>query len=210
MARGVPSSLAAPLRQAGAVSSLVARDTLVDDVGARLTRGTNVLLVGPRGVGKSAIIDVLSASLPSVERLDPLERISRAHASRLRVHLDHGATIVAAAETLDRRRLGTVGRILWRFQVVRVPPLPRAAMTLVIRRALPAAIAEMAGADAWIAALASHANGLPGIGLAFATSGLSYWRRLGVLPTIEWTVVDALARSQMIATDRDMERKPRS
>jgi hypothetical protein len=209
MARGVPSSLAAPLRQAGAASPLVARDTLVDDVGARLTRGTNVLLVGPRGVGKSAIIDVLPAALP-VERLDPFERISRAHASRLRVHLDHGATIVAAAETLDRRRLGTVGRILWRFQVVRVPPLPRAAMTLVIRRALPAAIAEMAGADAWIAALASHANGLPGTGLAFAASGLSYWRRLGVLPTIEWTIVDALTRSHMIAIDRDAKPESRS
>jgi energy-coupling factor transporter ATP-binding protein EcfA2 len=206
MARGVPSSLAAPLRQAGAAWSLVARDALVDDVGARLTRGTNVLLVGPRGVGKSAIVDVLSAALP-VERIDPFECISRARAARLRVHLDHGATIVAAAETLDRRQLGAVGRILWRFQVVRVPPLPRAAMTLVIRHALPADVTELAGADAWIAALASYANGLPATGLAFAASGLSYWRQHGVLATVEWTIVDALARAQMNAIDRSAERK---
>ena len=78
------------------------------------------------------------------------------------------------------------------------PLLPRAAMTLVIRHALPADVTELAGADAWIAALASYANGLPATGLAFAASGLSYWRQHGVLATVEWTIVDAQNRSTQV------------
>jgi len=171
--------------------ALIGRDELVGRIDRLVAERISVLLVGPSGAGKSALIDVIVRGV-SCERVDPLEHISPMRAARLRRRLDAGVVMIGAARTLDRRQMGAVGRIAWRFRVVRVPPLTNTDMGEVIRRTLTADISTGAHADAWIRNLARCAGGLPGYGRALAEAGVSYWRRRGALPTLEWTVVEAL------------------
>ena len=173
------------------MAALIGRDELVGHIKRLIGEGINVLLVGPSGVGKSALIDATVGGV-SCERVDPFEHISRMRAARLRRHMDAGVIMIGAARTLDRRRMGAVGRIAWRFRVVRVPPLATADMRELIRRTLTADFPAAADIDTWIRAIARRAGGIPGRGRALAEAGISYWRRWGVLPTLEWTVVEAL------------------
>ncbi len=171
--------------------ALIGRDELIERIERVIAERISVLLVGPPGAGKSALIDTIIRGV-SCEPVDPFEHISRIRAARLRRHLDAGVVMIGAARTLDRRQMGAVGRIAWRFRVVRVPPLTNTDMGEVIRRTLTADISAGAHADAWVRDLARCAGGLPGYGRALAEAGVSYWRRRGALPTLEWTVVEAL------------------
>ena len=173
------------------MAPLIGRRALVGQIEQLLGERINVLLVGPPGAGKSAVIDAIVRGV-ACERVDPFEHISRIHAARLRRHLDAGAIMIGAARTLDRRQMGAVGRIAWRFRIVRVPPLTHPEMCEVIRQRLTADIPGGADVDAWVRDLARCADGLPGYGSDLAEAGISYWRRRGALPTLEWTVVEAL------------------
>jgi hypothetical protein len=177
--------------RAEVMTVLIGRDELVARLNQLIAERSSVLLVGPPGVGKSALIEGIARGV-TVDVIDPFEDISRIHAARLRRRLDGGATMIGAACSLDRPQLGAVGRILWRFRVVRVPLLGRADLCRVIRRALAPEIRACPGAEAWIHELARASAGLAGRGCAFADAGTRYWMHHDVLPTPEWTVVEAL------------------
>lgn len=170
---------------------LFGRDNLIAELKQHLIDRVSVLLVGPPGVGKSALIDALGP-LPLVDIVDPFERVSCLHAAQLRRRLDRGATMLAAARTPHRSGLGAVGRILWRFRIVRVRPLSNRDIARIVQLSLQKRRADCSGAEQWIDDIASVANGLPARACAFAEAGCRYWERHRVLPTVEWTVVDAL------------------
>lgn len=130
--------------------------------------GRSVILVGPEGVGKSAIIR--SLTLTDVMVVDPFERVSAQRASRIRRAMDRGVTVVAAARTLNRASVGQVGRIVWRFTTIRVPPLSDTLMRRVIAddcvtKRIPAALIT----SKWIRHVAKIARGRPGIGLTIVS-----------------------------------------
>ena len=78
-----------------------------------------------------------------------------------------------------------------------MPPLTHPEMCEVIRQRLTADIPGGVDVDAWVRDLARCADGLPGYGSDLAEAGISYWRRRGALPTLEWTVVEALTTGLM-------------
>lgn len=98
--------------------ALVGRAELLHAVAERLAAGHSVLLTGPTGIGKSALIQALET--PGLTTIDPFERVTPARAARLRRSLDRGAVCVAAASARDRRAIGAAGRILWRFTTVQL------------------------------------------------------------------------------------------
>ena len=172
--------------------ALVGRERLVARVAARLERGESVLLVGPAGIGKSALAAALAR--PGVVVVDPFERISTRRAGRLRRALDRGAPVLGAGRSPRLDALGRAGRIAWRLAVVRVPPLPAPAMREVIRRALDAGTEGRAAPPArWLAEAARAARGRPGHGVALAGAAAAAWRRDGRWPAPRVALVDGLA-----------------
>ena len=129
---------------------LLGRRALLDVVDQQLVDGRSILLVGPAGIGKSALIRALAT--PGVMVVDPFEGISAQRAACIRRSLDRGAVWIGAARTLDRARMGKVGRIAWRFTTVRVSPL----------------------SDAWMRRLITHACSVAGIRIDLVTPE---WRR---------------------------------
>ncbi len=170
---------------------LVGRDRLVARVAARLARGESVLLVGPAGIGKSAVVAALAR--PGLVVVDPFEGIATRLAGRLRRALDRGAPVLGAGRSAKREALGHAGRIAWRLAVVRVPPLPAPAMRAVIRQALDAATGGRAAPPArWLTEAARVARGRPGHGVALAQAAAAGWRRDGRWPAPRVALVDGL------------------
>jgi hypothetical protein len=172
-------------------AALIGRRALIDLASREVARGTSLLLVGPAGVGKTALAAAITRGA-SVEIVDPFERVSRARAVRLRQHLDRGVTVVGATTSLERRVLGAVGRILWRFQIVRVPPLPPGAMRRLILRDLDGHGIRGAVEASWLRDLVRVSAGLPGRGHTLAAAAAEYWRQAGQWPTPAWALVEAL------------------
>jgi hypothetical protein len=54
----------------------------------------------------------------------------------LRLSLDRGAVALATSRTSSARAIGAVRRILWRFRILTVRPLPAVAIRLVLRDVL--------------------------------------------------------------------------
>ncbi len=147
---------------------LVGRGPILEVVADYLATGRSVLLTGPTGIGKSALIQALST--PGIMTIDPFERVTPARAARLRRSLDRGAVCLAAAAAPDRRVIGAVGRILWRFTTVRVPPLPPAAIRTIIAERLHADGWDVRHLDRqWVRKALAEARGRPGYAVAIAT-----------------------------------------
>jgi hypothetical protein len=173
---------------------LFGRDDVIRELRRLMAAHRSVLLVGPSAVGKSALVRAaVEGEGESADVIDPFEAISSRRAAEIRRRMDKGASVLAASRTLERRSLGAVGRILWRFDVVRVRPLSTTEMTQLIVARFGAAARSARGLDAWARDVSRASRGLPGWGRAFGDAGLSYWRRRGQLPTREWTVVEGLA-----------------
>lgn len=151
-----------------ASARLVGRGQILEIVADYLAAGRSVLLTGPTGIGKSALIQALAT--PGVTTIDPFERVTPARAARLRRSLDRGAVCLAAASTRDRRVIGAVGRILWRFTTVRIPPLPPAAIRTIIAERFHADGWDVRHLDRqWVRKARAAARGRPGYALAIAT-----------------------------------------
>ena len=147
-----------------------------------LAAGRSVLLLGPEAIGKSTLIAAMADNAHTV--IDPFDHISRQRACEFRRALDRGSVILAAARTLERHQLGAVGRILWRFTIVRVRPLSPHAL----RRILLDELGSF-GHDAeagWIRDIVALAQGRPGFASAMGRFAQIWRNQHGYLPMPEF------------------------
>lgn len=156
-------------------TGLLGRDAIVRQVIRELDAGRSVLLFGPEAIGKSAIITATARD--GVLVVDPFERITSQQAYRMRRALDRGAVYLGAARVACGRELGAVGRILWRFSVVRVRESPHAVLAQIVlgelrRRGGPARDPDRT----WVREIVALARGRPGFAVAMARFAAD-WRR---------------------------------
>lgn len=160
--------------------SLVGRGRVVEDIRAYLDAGRSVLLVGPHGSGKTAIINVVRREGLLV--VDPFAGMTTPRAAALRRALDRGALVVGAATSLDRADMGHVGRVAWRFERVYLRPLAPRAIARIIRTRLEAE-APLPLDRRWMREAVEASAGLPGRAVALASVVAAHWReRRAVLP----------------------------
>ncbi|MDE3155153.1 MAG: AAA family ATPase [Acidobacteriota bacterium] len=159
---------------------LVGRDALLDEIVAHLRTGRSVLLFGPAGVGKTALVDAAARACPDAVVLDPFEHVGAAEAGRARLALDRGAILLAAARTRQRRGIGRVGRVLWRLRTVRVTPLVERDLRLLLERRLQDAQADsLTLPPGWLHEAAAACDGLPGRAALLADEAMRRWRADG-------------------------------
>jgi hypothetical protein len=154
-------------------TDLLGRDVLVRDVANSLAAGRSVLLYRPDGIGKSAVIAALAQD--GIVIIDPFEHITRQHAYRMRRALDHGAVHLVATRDIRRRALGAVGRILWRFSMVRVRELPDAIINRVVMREIQRSSLEADLERSWMREVVILARGRPGFAAAMGRFAVE-WR----------------------------------
>ena len=175
---------------------ILGRETVARQVRDLLAAGRSVLLFGPEAIGKTAIIRALAPA--GVTIVDPFERIGRLAASDMRRALDRGAVFLAASRVPHGRQLGAVGRILWRFSLVRVRELPDAVMRRIVTRELGKA--DRDADDAWRRQIVALSRGRPGFAIAMGRFARDWHAARGYLPlaalafaaTREDTVIHAL------------------
>lgn len=160
-------------------TDLIGRDALVRDVTDHLEAGRSVLLYGPEAIGKSAIIAAVVRK--DVIVIDPFERVTRHQAADIRRALDRDSVYLAATRAASRRALGAVGRILWRFSMVRVRELPDSVISRIIVRECRRGVDGTPEA-AWIREVASLAHGRPGFAIAMARFAAEWRRQRGYSP----------------------------
>jgi hypothetical protein len=139
-----------------------------------------VLLVGPAGSGKTAIIEVVRREGLLV--VDPFAGITTPRAAALRRALNRGALVLGAARSLDPHDMGHAGRVSWRFERVYLRPLPPREIVRIVRQALDHDLRAGLGVDRrWLSAAVQAADGLPGRAVALASVVGARWRQRGVL-----------------------------
>lgn len=166
-----------------ASTDLLGRDALLRDVTEMLAAGRSVLLCGPEGIGKTALIAALDTRQLVV--VDPFERISRQQAARIRRELDRGAVYLGAASAASGPALGAVGRILWRVSIVRVRELPSAVLCRIVTRELCRLDGATEPDTTWVHAVTGLARGRPGFATAMARFAAEWRRGHGYLPLPE-------------------------
>ena len=159
---------------------LVGRSAVLAEVNALARAGRSVLLVGPAGSGKTAVIERVRRDGMLV--VDPFEHISTPHAASLRRALDRGAVILAGARSLDRADMGHVGRVAWRLEPVWLRPLPARAILAILRARLPEATGPaLQPGRQWFSDAVRAADGLPGRAVSIASMAVRRWRECGVI-----------------------------
>lgn len=161
-------------------TDLRGRDALLRQVAARLTAGRSVLLYGPEGMGKSAIVAALARD--GVVVMDPFEHVNRQQASQMRRALDRGAVYLGATRATSRRALGAVGRILWRFSMIRVRELPDPILGRIVTQQLRRAIPAVDVDRTWLHEVVTLTKGRPGFATVMARFAVEWHRRHGYLP----------------------------
>ena len=170
--------------------ALHGRQHLTDEVTGLLARGDHVLLVGPAEIGKTALIEAL-ASPATV--LDPFEHVSPRLAAQIRRAMDRGTQFIAAARTLDRRRLGAVRRIAWRFTTLHVPPLNGRPMRhLVVAECARLGLPSEQATVAWIDSILHLARGRPGVALMTVGVAARIRAATNTLPSAPAAYIEAL------------------
>jgi hypothetical protein len=173
---------------------LVGRDDLIAVIEGLLDSGHNVLLHGPAYVGKSALVGAISRTrMEHVIALDPFEHVTPHFAAEIRRAMDLcGQQYVAATRSLDRRHLGAVRRIAWRFTTVRIPPLSNRVTQRIIAAALSdASVDEGVAARAWRRAAADLAAGRPGVARAIVGAAVKIHQLKGLWPSTAAAFVEA-------------------
>jgi hypothetical protein len=184
---------------------LIGREAVIAEIEVCLAAGRSVLLVGPEGSGKTAIIEEVRR--PGLLVVDPFARITSARASSLRRALNRGAIVLAAARSLERRDMGHVGRIFWRFRMIHLRPLSARQIARVLRRTLAARVETPVPVDrTWMAGAIDAATGLPGRAVALASVVAARWREGGVVvpPRFAFVIArqDGLVHLADVATTR--------
>lgn len=163
------------------MTGLVGREPLVREVRSELAAGHSVLLYGPEAIGKSAI--VAATATQGVTIVDPFERVTRQRAAQIRRALDRGAVYLGAARVSHGRDLGAVGRILWRFRLLRVRELPTTVLIRILASELTGGVELTADGDpAWAHQAAQLAAGRPGFAVAMAQFARVWRHEYGYLP----------------------------
>ena len=169
---------------------LIGRETVVHEAEAYLAARRSVLLVGPAGSGKTAVIGQIQREGLLV--VDPFARITTPRAAALRRALDRGAIILGAARSLDRKEMGHVGRIAWRFDRVYLRPLPPRDILRIVRATLDGEGAtDLAPDRQWRSEAIDVAAGLPGRAVALASVAALRWRQRGALVPPRFALVIA-------------------
>jgi hypothetical protein len=149
-------------------------------VEALLDAGRSVLLVGPHGSGKTAIVNVVRREGLIV--MDPFAGITTVRAASLRRALDRGTVVLGAACSLDRAKLGHVGRVAWRFERAYLRPLsPRVIADIIRARVDAESGAHLPIGRRWMVEAVDVAAGLPGRAVAVASMVAQRWRSRGSL-----------------------------
>ena len=165
--------------QVGA-AALLGREGVVEETKALLAAGRSVLVVGPAGCGKTALIGRVWQA--GVLVVDPFAGLTTPRAAALRRALDRGAVVLGAARSIDRRAMGHVGRIAWRFQRVYLRPLGARDIRHLVRSTLDAeGAAGLAPDERWMAEATEVAAGLPGRAVSLAGVTAARWRREATL-----------------------------
>lgn len=163
-----------------AAYDLIGRGALAARVSRLLDARRSVLLFGPPGVGKSAIVTAVSR--PGLVVADPFEHVSSAAAARLRRVIERGGVVLAAARSRHAADLGAVRRLLWRMEAVRVLPLGARTVRTLVRGALTAGgVPPPAVPQAWLSDAVRVADGIPGRAVALASAAAKRWRAGGGL-----------------------------
>jgi hypothetical protein len=161
-------------------SRLIGRARVLQEVEACLAARRSLLLVGPAGSGKTAIIDEVRRE--GLVVVDPFAGITTPRAAALRRALDRGALVVGAARSLDPHAMGHVGRVSWRLERVYLRPLPPREITRIIRQALDSELrAGLTVERRWLADAVEAADGVPGRAVALASVAGARWRARGTL-----------------------------
>jgi hypothetical protein len=169
---------------------LIGREKVVHEAEAYLSARRSVLLVGPAGSGKTAVITQIQREGLLV--VDPFAHITSPRASALRRALDRGAVVVGAARSLDRKETGHVGRIAWRFDRVYLRPLLPRDIRRIVRGTLDAEGApDLAPDRHWMSEAIEVAAGLPGRAVSLASVAAARWRQRGALVPPRFALVVA-------------------
>jgi len=159
----------------GGAPHLVGRAALVAQVRGLLDARRSVLLFGPPGIGKSAI--VAAVFRPGLAVVDPFEHVSSAVAAKLRRVMEADGIVLAAGRSARAAELGAVRRVLWRMVAVRVGPLSGRDIRALLCEALDAdGVPRAAIARSWLSEAALVAEGVPGRAVAVARAVARRWR----------------------------------
>lgn len=180
-------------------TDLAGRDALVREVAEHLAAGRSVLLSGPEAIGKSAIIAAVCDA--SVTVIDPFEHVTRRQAAEIRRALDRGAVYVGATRVTTRRALGAVGRILWRFVIVRVRELPDSVVVRLVAWECQRA-AGRAPETRWIREIARLSRGRPGYAIAMARFAAEWQSRSGSWPLPAFALAATREEAAVVALQR--------
>ena len=157
---------------------LLGQEAVIRQVRDLLTDGRSVLLFGPEAIGKTAIIGAVARDGVSI--LDPFERVSGHSACDMRRALDRGAVFLGASRVPHGRQLGSVGRILWRFSLVRVRELADPILRRVVIREI--GLAEHSADDGWLREVVTLSRGRPGFASAMGRFANAWKEAHGYLP----------------------------
>jgi hypothetical protein len=134
--------------------------------------------------------------------------VSAHQAARVRRAMDRGVVFIAATRSLDRRRLGCVGRIAFRFSTLRVPPLSNAWMRRLVRHICATeSIPVRVVTPEWIKKVVQLARGRPGVALAIVNEASREWTRTARLPAPAAAYVDASIQRISGRPDRSLEQR---
>ncbi len=151
---------------------------MVHQVRTLLTNRQSVLLFGPEAIGKSAIL--AAAAKEGIRVVDPFERVSRQVACDMRRALDRGEVFLGASRVSHGRQLGAVGRILWRFSLIRVRELPDRVLQDIVARELGTGTRMADGA--WLRDVVTLARGRPGFAGGMGRFARQWRETHGYLP----------------------------
>jgi hypothetical protein len=169
---------------------------MLEDIAELLSAGQNVLLCGPSGVGKTALIAALERR--DIIVIDPFEHVHSRLAARIRRTIYRGAVHLGATTSLDRAHLGAVRRIAFWFTVVRVPPISALWMRrLILRQCRDAQIPDTTATPSWRRAVLRLARGRPGMAMAMVDEAAAVYRRKGALSSPDAAYIEA--RLRMVA-----------
>jgi hypothetical protein len=169
---------------------LLGRDDLLEQVAGLLREGKNVALVGPRDIGKTALIGALT--VPEVVVVDPFEQVHSHLAARIRRAIYRRTVHLIAVRSLERGQLGAVRRIMFWFTEVRVPPLTPYWMRQVIRHEWArAGLAPELLAPVWSRGVMRLARGRPGLAVAMVRVAAAARRAKGTIPSPDAACIEA-------------------